>query len=360
MSSIILKYGENAYTNFNKSFEKKSFFTESFNLISKISHIAESRFQDLLSVVSFSKKDFPNNNQKASIKAEKSWGLLPLKVAGLVLVASIAASYFMPGDKSIDLLNENIKTLVSSQDSLPRTAVLDTVKKISLLLPLQGFIPREFESIAMEIQGVKKPDQKSLKPFSCADICGKVLHIAQRHYSSRYGYEQIEGVWKSQVKIVKELQKRPEVAVFMESLAETSHNYQGFYTELVNIIFPAGIPNQERDWSPLQKKFLAERGAPRILHYLGILPTLYRAINPVLSERIDKEIKKGLDAGLSPLKEPLKSLIFDTRDKALAEEVKKFFMIPENKNREVIVIFGAAHDFSRYFPSEKFSKLDLS
>lgn len=335
MSSIILKYGENAYTNFKESFEK-AFFTESFNLISKISQIAESRFQDILSVVSFLKKDFPNNNQKASIKAEKSWDFLPLKAAGLVLVALIAASYFMPGPKSIESLSENTNMLVSSQDSLPRTAV------------------------AMEIQGVKQPDQKSLKPFSCADICGKVLHIAQRHYSSRYGDEQIEGVWKSQVKIVKELQKRPEVAVFMESLAETSHNYQGFYTEVVNIIFPAGIPNQERDWSPLQKKFLAERGAAQTLHYLGILPTLYRAINPVLSKNIDKEIKKGQDAGLSPIEEPLKSLIFDQRDQALVEEVKKFFMIPENKNREVIVIFGAAHDFSGYFPSEKFSKLDLS
>ena len=146
----------------------------------------------------------------------------------------------MPGINSSDLSGKDTQeTLVRSQDFLSPTVVLNNiVKNIGSLLPLQAifgdFNSIEFGSKAIEIQSVEKPHQSSLKPFLSADICGEVLHIAQRHYSSLSGDEQIEPVWKSQVKIAKELQKHPNATVFVEGLEKTSHNCKGLKGKVMN------------------------------------------------------------------------------------------------------------------------------
>ncbi|MBA3602979.1 MAG: hypothetical protein H0W50_04920 [Parachlamydiaceae bacterium] len=177
----------------------------------------------------------------------------------------------------------------------------------------------------------------------------KLTHLSQMHalpLGVKPLPEIVEAIVNSQIKVANYITKHPEAFVFLEGLTE---NWTGVPTDLMThvvtkVIFPKGLPEDVAKLNSLQKDFLSNidgEGSVRILNRFGALKSMYRTISPEENKIIHSKIveAKTFEDALIHINEP--------RERAAMESIKA--VLKDNPHiKEVILVFGGGHDFSRF------------
>lgn len=107
----------------------------------------------------------------------------------------------------------------------------------------------------------------------------------------------------------------------------------------VKFLFPNGLPTDVAKLSSLQKEYLSGKdgeGAVMTMVRLGELKSVYRTISPEESEIIDSKIFEGKF-----------SFIYEPREMAAMKCIQE--TLKHNAHiKDLILVFGSSHDFSRY------------
>lgn len=204
-----------------------------------------------------------------------------------------------------------------------------------------------------------------LQEFQWSDnlqqITADVVHLADNHWIKELenNPEHQEKIWNSQKAVAEYLLSHPEAEVFDESVAQTSENAQFLNPHnfaAAQEIFPDGLPSNLNSLNSLQRRFFREIGATLALHHLGKIKTLRRAISPERLAEIDAKVEREFARGnRDPYSPELKPLMLDARDEALIKEIKAYVRTARNPNRQIIIVYGASHNFAKYFNPRKYS-----
>lgn len=173
-----------------------------------------------------------------------------------------------------------------------------------------------------------------------------MIHVAQAHklpFGMKPSSEYVETVLQSQLQVAQAIRKYPGRPILVEGLYEdATFNPENPFNMAANMIFPQGLQfNDVNELTALQREFLYEYGAVFTLFYLGEISSLYKTIHKEASEIIDHQILSGdFDK------------IFNAREKETIECVKE--AVATQSHDTVLVIFGAAHNFSPLCNNENF------
>jgi len=183
-------------------------------------------------------------------------------------------------------------------------------------------------------------------------INADVVHLAQVHWSPKAENDPImlKSIWESQKAIAEYLLANPDAAVFAEGYSHTLKTPPCGPNDNI-------IPKKLDSLPSNVRKFFIQYGAAQSLYDLGKIEIIHRSITPKNAAKIDEAIQqerlKETSAG-----DELDSLIYEQREQALIKEVRSFLKHPENRNRKIVIIFGAAHDFSKYFNPKKYLRIN--
>lgn len=212
--------------------------------------------------------------------------------------------------------------------------------------------------------------------YANENVCKhRILFVPQKHksvipdQSGAYG-QFSEEVSKSQFKIAKYIEKNSNLPVFSEQIDTnislrdlSSEQLQKVASEVLKNTFNSGLPQSYSDLTLDEKRRLFSSGGDLVQLLLGKIDTLYKVVpNREVQDVIFKEVTDSLiknpiaesDSGFFSKDSEVYKLIYDKRERLALNEINNYF----DKNphqKEVILIYGGAHDFSRYpelFPSE--------
>jgi hypothetical protein len=169
----------------------------------------------------------------------------------------------------------------------------------------------------------------------------KLIHLGQSHklpFNYKASPEYVEQMVASQIKVATYIKNHPNALVFLEGLTESFWGIPGGgLTRAAKILFPDGLPDDAAKLNSLQKDYLYNgEDAVRTMNRLGDLKSMYRTISPKQSKFVDSRISKGEWIH-----------IFGTREIAAMESIKEVMKKNPDK-KEVILVFGDAHDFSKH------------
>ncbi|MFH1263643.1 MAG: hypothetical protein V1495_09420 [Pseudomonadota bacterium] len=193
-----------------------------------------------------------------------------------------------------------------------------------------------------------------------------VAHLAQMH--SFPGWElspgQIEMITRTQDRIARYiLERSSSIKVVDETLGfdMTPEYYRsesqkpGSELNQVRSVFSDGYPSRPEELTAEQKTVVYSVGGARTLFYLGRIPTLYGSAIGADSEEIaakGESIQReyGDDLGCATLLDPdVKAFVNDRREEIAARRVREICESDGSRPPRVALIFGAFHDFSKYF-----------
>lgn len=196
----------------------------------------------------------------------------------------------------------------------------------------------------------------------------RILFVPQIHASIASGKVEVTQEWadqtlSSQFRIAQFLQKNSSTPVFSEqidtdvTLQTASPQFKAMAQSARTDLFPQGLPGTLGAMTSEQKQFLMKAGGDAVSLILGTVPKLYRVVEnksvmDSLISRITTWIQQNPDVAEYPPQ--ISNLIFQKRETLALEQIKRFFL-RSPQTRDVILIFGEAHDFTRYprlFPSK--------
>ncbi len=226
----------------------------------------------------------------------------------------------------------------------------------SFTFPSAGFVTNFVEAVA----GIAKPVGEKLSKvkalFESDRINANVTYVGQIHSVPDTGSEDDRVIWGSQKKIAEYLRENRHKPIFLEGMNSTSPKYMhAEKVEETHRLFPEQLPENLDLLTPAQKSHFVRYGAAPIMHQLGIVTDLH----PTISAEKDKEIRDKVNSerakgNFDPLSPVLRPLFYDQREQALTEKVREFISVPGNKDREIIIIYGAAHNLGKYFNNNTF------
>lgn len=188
---------------------------------------------------------------------------------------------------------------------------------------------------------------------------GNFIHIPQRHWVTgiKIKPKSIERIWQSQMRVLDKLLLYPDAAIFQEGWTKKSHDVVFSIRQKVQKEFSQGIPKDPESWSQSQKRLFAKYGAARTLYYLGMISEIY----PTLTSEMAKEMKKQGDAErirkAPHCDKERVDRVFVQRERALMHELEDFLSKPENQGRQILIVYGARHNFTKYFEAGSFERL---
>lgn len=168
----------------------------------------------------------------------------------------------------------------------------------------------------------------------------KLTHVGQFHkVLGQHSIDEkiLNGVVESQIKVANYIKSHPKAIVFLESWYDNySSSDMGPMKFIAWKIFSGKLPDDISKMDLQQKEFLYEMGAVITMIYLDELKKVYRTISPSQSELVDSRIAQG---DLSYMYKPRELAAMDSVKEVLESN-------PEIK--EVILVFGSDHDFSKH------------
>ena len=208
----------------------------------------------------------------------------------------------------------------------------------------------------------------------------RIVHYPMEHApaNGRYTQPEYELIVRSQFQLFHTIIKYAgRVAVFEESVNDDYYNEHTFSllkSEQRNslsatIIKPNGSTYKVRDlyvnaWrffgrsipqfyehlDNAQKDYLFVHGASLLAYFLGIVPKLHKSISPQDYKSIkDKVFDRG--GNLLPTGN---YYIFDYRERALTNEVIRYYNTPEGRSKIALIAYGSAHNFNDDFAAFPF------
>jgi hypothetical protein len=174
----------------------------------------------------------------------------------------------------------------------------------------------------------------------------------------------LEHVAQSQFKIAKFIERNSALPVFSEQV-DTSFSTRGVsaiqlsqVNQEYSNLFPQGLPDKYDDLTQDQKQKLAVAGGELTQLMLGKIDTLNKVVpNRVIQDRIFSQIsehfKRHPNDGVK-FDSVIYQLIFDKREMLALSEINHYFEQNAGQ-RDVILVYGSLHDFSRFpklFPPE--------
>lgn len=195
----------------------------------------------------------------------------------------------------------------------------------------------------------------------------RIIYLPQTHMSVVGGKQEIsdvEELARSQFKIAKYLEKNPKLPVFSEQI-DTTMTSKGIPEEKFNEatkeyrdLFPNGIPATLDEMSADQKSKLGKSGGDLTQFMLRKIETLNKTVpNRQIQNKLFADMTahfKKYPNQVVKFGSPTYKLIFDKRELLALDEINNYFK-KNPEQRDVVLIYGSIHDFSRHpksFPSE--------
>ncbi len=161
----------------------------------------------------------------------------------------------------------------------------------------------------------------------------------------------------SQFRIASFLYANPQYPVFNESSGDKDRDWsdlKGALKPWVNYmarVFPNGRPPARySELTQLQRKELLEQGGSGVIYKLGWIAKLHNvpragsALTELLN-RVDEGLK-GKD-GDDEIPLDILELITTVRERMVLEDIRNYF-IANPKQKKIVLVFGAGHDFRRH------------
>ena len=196
----------------------------------------------------------------------------------------------------------------------------------------------------------------------------RIIHLPQSHstdYAQRISVGQKDAIMESQFKIAQYIDRRPDLPVFSEQATESTISINDFSQDIQHKLlqkgasyFPNGLPENFTDLSDVQKEKLMSLGGEFIQVMRGKTKTLHSVVGSL--ERREK-LYAPIDAWFKTVKPtttgyPLEiaEIVYTEREREALNQIKNH-LEKNPKQQDVILIYGANHDFTRHpdvFPSE--------
>jgi len=186
----------------------------------------------------------------------------------------------------------------------------------------------------------------------------RIVHLTQCHWIKECESDQDVRslVLDSQLKIAEYLISHPNAIIFDEApMKRVDSSVQGSCNEDTAIFDKSG-PNLINLPDNL-KYTLCKQGAS---HFLGKVNHRHLYRSPQRCAEINQQIKNKLRAGNNLHSAQLRSLVFDQREQELVKGVSQFLGTSKEKNPEIVLIYGANHDFRKYFAGQNFTQIDMT
>jgi len=161
--------------------------------------------------------------------------------------------------------------------------------------------------------------------------------------------EQFEAIAYSQFHVAKAILDNPQAKVISESLSQNyiSADINKYFlkeSSEAKELFREGLPVDFASLSNKQKFFLVKNGGDLTLFFLGILSEIYQSI--------DQELGFGLYTLFAGgIQKP--ELLFSSRERAAIQKIKQVAEKLEMEQVEILLVYGAAHDFENIIKSLK-------
>ncbi len=182
----------------------------------------------------------------------------------------------------------------------------------------------------------------------------KIIHLAQAHNAPDISDRLANCVIQSQHGIARYIAAHPGTPVFREGLMDDSFNSSTYLhrqipslsdvssSDFKGKLFPQGIPTKLEDLNKSQRTVLQYCGGDGLLHIIGKLKELYKASTKFFEDqggyRAEQLDEITLLAGNDP--------ILHTKRELIALEHIETLVKKRPEIKQVILVYGAAHDFS--------------
>jgi ankyrin repeat protein len=188
------------------------------------------------------------------------------------------------------------------------------------------------------------------------DTGAQVVHFPQVHGVMGMDEATRGQVLLSQFALARFLQQNPDFVVFDEGCMDPEVPSPERAGGLgLSRFFPRGsLPGSLGEMTRAQQTWLAW-GAPSLLLGLGDLHRILPAIPPEVDRHLQSRLHLHGEAPSKGADPAEKSRISEEREKAVAAQVKEFLKL--HPDRQVLIVFGAAHDFSKHFEGMRFSRV---
>ena len=195
------------------------------------------------------------------------------------------------------------------------------------------------------------------------DAHAKVLFFPQEHDAEDLGLVDRQAVLRSQFALATFLNENRQYAVFMEGSVDYApadwEAFAGkeFQANFTDSAFPPTLDGLTRR----QGSTLMRLGGPLIHYGLKILPEIHAAIAPEEARRLDVAIEAHMrrtGQTFETLDATGMGIVLGQREAAAARHVKAF--LAAHPDRQALVVFGAAHEFSPHFAGLAYGRVETA
>lgn len=194
------------------------------------------------------------------------------------------------------------------------------------------------------------------KSASCVH---RIVFVPQIHASIMNGKLQVDEEWKSltvnsQFRIAQFLQRNSTIPIFSEQV-DTDITLKTAKPEFIAVTrqvrattFPNGLPASEAALNLEQQKILALAGGDAVSLMLGNIPKLFKVVeNQRVAEALIGRVTEWArqNPTFSEYPTEISDIIFRQRELLALEQINRFFA-KHPRTRDVILIYGQAHDFT--------------
>jgi hypothetical protein len=188
----------------------------------------------------------------------------------------------------------------------------------------------------------------------------RITHLANAHWVKgvEQNAEAYRLVFHSQQKIVQYFldQQDSKAIIFEEGMTDTfSEPFPGplMSWPVEGILF-------EKNLQDLVNLFNQGTNISQLLYIAGFKCQVRRSISLEKNSEILKEIERLRLPGETSDSPRLRHLVCDQREQELVNEVQEFLRTTTEQNPEIVIIFGAGHDLSKYFVGQDFTRIDTT
>lgn len=182
----------------------------------------------------------------------------------------------------------------------------------------------------------------------------KILHLRQAHklpFESKPSMEYVFAVIQSQFKIAEIILEHPGAPILVEGFTEDRKPWpKEEVVQIIKATFPNGFPKERSQLTAAQSNMLYQQGAAFILAHLGLC-AVHPTLSPIIADRVMKKLAESEAAAL-----------FTNTEVEAMNFARAFFEnhVPENPETQILLVFGAHHDFSSLCLREGFELSTLN
>lgn len=257
-------------------------------------------------------------------------------------------------DYELRLEEEEAEEKMVSQGMGQKSALLKALEE--LLAESSSFSSITTSSSKEELASLEKDFLSYNRSTYCAlpiALTKRIIYYPQLHQTKSMldNAALMDLVAFDQYRLLTFIRDNPDLVVFRESLCEEFNPDSGTEQTLRTVANEQfkHVPSSFNNTYQVQRNLLYEKGGVFIALYLGLITAVQPTTTTAFCTKWDAKIMGPLGWSHMPV-------IFQEREKDAVVRINKYLEMHPSKR--VLLVFGAAHDFSSYFPAAEYCEVN--